>query len=81
MCVVMLVGTTFAWFTDTATANVNKIQAGNLDVALEMFDTAQNKWVTAEGKTLNFVKAAGGESQAILWEPGCGRTSCRNCAW
>ncbi len=70
MCVVMLVGTTFAWFTDTATANVNKIQAGNLDVALEMFDTAQNKWVTAEGKTLNFVKAAGGESQAILWEPG-----------
>ena len=34
MCVVMLVGTTFAWFTDTATANVNKIQAGNLDVAL-----------------------------------------------
>ena len=70
MCVVMLVGTTFAWFTDTATANVNKIQAGNLDVALEMFDTAQNKWVTAEGQTLNFVKAAGGESQAILWEPG-----------
>ena len=70
MCVVMLVGTTFAWFTDTATANVNKIQAGKLDVALEMFDTAQNKWVTAEGKTLNFAKAAGGESQAILWEPG-----------
>lgn len=70
MCVVMLVGTTFAWFTDTATANVNKIQAGNLDVALEMFDTAQGKWVTAEGKTLNFVKAAGGENQAILWEPG-----------
>ena len=70
MCVVMLVGTTFAWFTDTATANVNKIQAGNLDVVLEMFDTAQGKWVTAEGKTLNFVKAAGGENQAILWEPG-----------
>ena len=70
MCVVMLVGTTFAWFTDTATANVNRIQAGNLDVALEMFDNAQGKWVTAEGKTLNFVKAAGGENQAILWEPG-----------
>lgn len=69
MCVVMLVGATFAWFTDTATANVNKIQAGKLDVALEMKDSAGN-WVTAEGKTLNFVKAAGGESQAILWEPG-----------
>ena len=72
MCVVMLVGTTFAWFTDTATANVNKIQAGKLDVALEMnIGTKENpNWVTAEGQTLNFVKAAGGENQAILWEPG-----------
>ena len=72
MCVVMLVGTTFAWFTDTATANVNKIQAGKLDVALEMnIGTKETpKWVTAEGQTLNFVKAAGGENQAILWEPG-----------
>ena len=72
MCVVMLVGTTFAWFTDTTTANVNKIQAGKLDVALEMnIGTKETpKWVTAEGQTLNFVKAAGGENQAILWEPG-----------
>ena len=72
MCVVMLVGTTFAWFADTATANVNKIQAGKLDVALEMnIGTKETpKWVTAEGQTLNFVKAAGGENQAILWEPG-----------
>ena len=31
MCVVMLVGTTFAWFTDTAKTNVNRIEAGNLD--------------------------------------------------
>ena len=71
MCVVMLVGTTFAWFTDTATANVNKIQAGKLDVALEMFDTAQNKWVTAEGKTLEFKKAdAAPSGEKVLWEPG-----------
>ena len=35
MCVVMLVGTTFAWFTDTASTGVNKIVAGNLDVELE----------------------------------------------
>ena len=32
MCVVMLVGTTFAWFTDTASTNVNKIVSGNLKV-------------------------------------------------
>lgn len=69
MCVVMLVGTTFAWFTDTATANVNKIQAGKLDVALEMLDGTN--WVTAEGKTLNFVKAANAPAgEKVLWEPG-----------
>jgi len=71
MCVVMLVGTTFAWFTDTASTAVNKIQAGNLDVALEMYDTVQSKWVSAEGKTLNWVKAEGHENEQVLWEPGC----------
>ena len=35
MCVAMLVGTTFAWFTDTASTAVNKIQAGNLDIEVE----------------------------------------------
>ena len=68
MCLAMLVGATFAWFTDTASTGVNKIQAGNLDVALEMKD-ASGKWVSAEGKTLDFVKAAAGEQ--VLWEPGC----------
>ena len=71
LCIVLLIGTTFAWFTDTASTGVNKIQSGRLDVSLEKFDTAQNKWVSAEGKTLDFVKAAGHENEAILWEPGC----------
>ena len=70
MCVAMLIGTTFAWFTDTASTGVNKIQAGNLDVALEMQD-ANGNWVSAEGKTLNFKKAAEHENEEILWEPGC----------
>ena len=35
LCIVLLIGTTFAWFTDTASTGVNKIQAGNLDVELE----------------------------------------------
>lgn len=35
MCAAMLVGTTFAWFTDTASTAVNKIQAGNLDIEVE----------------------------------------------
>ena len=68
LCMAMLVGATFAWFTDTASTGVNKIQAGNLDVALEMKDAA-GQWVSAEGKTLDFVKAAAGEQ--VLWEPGC----------
>ena len=68
LCLAMLVGATFAWFTDTASTDVNKIQAGKLDVALEMKDAA-GQWVSAEGKTLDFVKAAAGEQ--VLWEPGC----------
>ena len=71
LCVAMLVGTTFAWFTDTASTAVNKIQAGTLNVALEMFDGTN--WVDAEGKTLQF-KVNGqipAEGTQILWEPGC----------
>ncbi len=74
MCVVMLVGTTFAWFTDTASTGVNKIQAGNLDVALEMnTGTKENpKWENAEGKTLQFKKATDAPAnEQVLWEPGC----------
>ena len=63
-----LVGATFAWFTDTASTDVNKIQAGKLDVALEMKDAA-GQWVSAEGKTAGLRQAAAGEQ--VLWEPGC----------
>ena len=65
MCVVMLVGTTFAWFTDTASTSVNKIEAGKLDV--DMVDTTGASLV---GKTLSWQKAAGGANQEVLWEPG-----------
>ena len=72
MCVVMLVGTTFAWFTDTASTAVNKIQAGNLDIELQMKDN-NGKWVNAEGKTLPFLVKGEipAEGTQILWEPGC----------
>ena len=69
LCLAMLVGATFAWFTDTASTGVNKIQSGKLDVALEMKEG--DSWVSAEGKTLDFVKAADAKGEAILWEPGC----------
>ena len=40
ICVSMLIGSTFAWFTDSATANVNEIKSGNLDVELVSCDEA-----------------------------------------
>jgi predicted ribosomally synthesized peptide with SipW-like signal peptide len=63
MCVVMLVGTTFAWFTDTASTGVNKIVAGNLkvDIVGETSDTHING--------LSFQNKD--DSAQILWEPGC----------
>ena len=70
MCVAMLIGTTFAWFTDTASTGVNKIQAGNLDVDLEM-STDGTTWESAEGKTLTFKTKDNRVADQILWEPGC----------
>ena len=72
ICVAMLVGTTFAWFTDTASTGVNKIQAGNLDIELQMKDN-DGKWVNAEGKILPFLVEGKipDEGTQILWEPGC----------
>ena len=65
MCVVMLVGTTFAWFTDTASTGVNKIVSGNLKVDIIGADSDSHI------EKLNFTKAAGAEGEALLWEPGC----------
>ena len=69
MCVVMLAGTTFAWFTDTASTGVNKIQAGNLKVDI----IGENS--DAHIEKLNFTKKAAltdaDAGAEILWEPGC----------
>ena len=71
ICVAMLIGTTFAWFTDTASTAVNKIQAGNLKVDLEM-QKPDGSWVSAKGETLEFKKAAAAPAdEKVLWEPGC----------
>ena len=71
MCVVMLVGTTFAWFTDTASTGVNKIVAGNLKV--DIVD-ADNTNTSLDKGTLKFIQAVN-ESEVrlvedVLWEPG-----------
>lgn len=63
ICFTMLIGTTFAWFTDSVTSANNKIQAGTLKLDLELLDKESGKW--------NSIKT----SQAPLfdydkWEPG-----------
>lgn len=62
----MLAGSTFAWFTDTASTGVNRIVSGNLDVGLQYWgvgEDGQKKWLTAEDSKKLFDENA-------LWEPG-----------
>lgn len=63
LCVSMLVGSTFAWFTDTATTSVNTIQAGTLKV-----DIVNESGTSLKGSSMSFVNSDG--SADILWEPG-----------
>ncbi len=66
LCFAMLLGTTFAWFTDTASTGVNKIQAGTLDIQL----LAEDGTTSLEEQPLEFQKAAGATETDVLWEPG-----------
>lgn len=65
LCVSMLVGTTFAWFTDEVTSSSNIIKSGTLDV--EMYwadgteDPASATWADASTDTI---------FNCDLWEPG-----------
>ena len=63
LCVSMLVGTTFAWFTDSVTSGVNTIASGNLDVELYYADKADStSWTAVDNTTDVF-----GYDK---WEPG-----------
>ena len=63
MCAAMLVGTTYAWFTDSVTSANNIIVSGNLDVELYYQVEGQNDW-TKVTETTNIFK------ENTLWEPG-----------
>lgn len=62
VCLAMLVGSTFAWFTDTATTGINKIQSGNLDVELE-YSKDFAEWKKVDNTTKVF-------EDSTEWEPG-----------
>ena len=67
ICFAMLAGSTFAWFTDTASTGVNKITSGNLHVEIQNKDNQKIetlKWVKENGDVI-------ANQEKILWEPGC----------
>ena len=65
LCVSMLVGTTFAWFTDSVTSGRNVIQSGNLDmkVSFKPYGAENTTWTELDSDTAIF------DDQA-LFEPG-----------
>ena len=73
LCCTMLLGTTFAWFTDTATSANNVIKAGNLDVDLLVYtdtDPSENgvkmEYVSIEDESMKDTPIF----NYALWEPG-----------
>ena len=63
VCFAMLIGTTYAWFTDSVSSANNIIQAGNLDVKLEYKTNWSNEWAPVDENTKLFKEGA-------LYEPG-----------
>ncbi len=62
----LLIGSTFAWFTDSASTSVNRIVAGELKI-----DIQNAKGESLKNGALNWQKAEGHEEEKILWEPNC----------
>ena len=73
LCLGLLIGTTFAWFTDSVTSSGNKIKAGTLDVDLLM-GTAVNTYTSIADKNAAIFGAnslvAQNNPADTLWEPG-----------
>lgn len=61
ICMAMLIGSTFAWFTDSVTSGSNVIKAGNLDIDVQYTLDGEN-WADLNGAKDLFQKG--------LWEPG-----------
>ena len=66
LCISMLAGSTFAWFTDSVSSDRNVITAGNLDVELYHADKATGEaGEIVDGDTVLF-----DDVDSDLWEPG-----------
>ncbi len=67
-----LIGTTFAWFTDSVTSSGNIIQTGNLDVQLLMYNGTEYVDISDSEKPIFGEDSliAEWEDVDLLWEPG-----------
>ena len=63
LCFAMLIGTTFAWFTDKVESKNNIIKAGNLDIELSYKNDEKTAWTPVTENSNIFKEGA-------LWEPG-----------
>lgn len=73
LCFAMLLGTTFAWFTDSATSANNKIVAGTLQVQLLMWDGDEYVDISASKAPIfgdEDSLVAQNDNLNTLWEPG-----------
>ena len=73
LCFTMLLGTTFAWFTDSVTSSGNKIVAGTLDVKLLMDADVDGTYDDISNSTFPIFgegSIAQNNNAATLWEPG-----------
>ena len=66
LCMAMLVGSTFAWFTDSVTSGRNTIVSGQLDVELEYATLTNGVW-SAYAPVTESTKVF---SETALYEPG-----------
>ena len=69
LCFVMLLGTTFAWWSTSTSSTVNTVKAGNLTI--DLIDSNDEDGATLVGKKLDFINEEGEVIEDALWEPGC----------
>ena len=68
LCLSTLIGTTFAWFTDSVTSGGNIIKSGTLDVTMEWFDGTK---AVPDADSDDWTDASTGAIfEYDLWEPG-----------
>lgn len=71
LCISMFIGTTFAWFSDTAVSANNKIVAGNLQVQLLMYNGESYVDIGNRSNPIFGVgSVAQNDNESTLWEPG-----------